>query len=123
LVKSALGQYLDATSDATLLLRRLDRLGRAEARTQRDLEVLSQAFGVFVRLWLAHTPTVPVEAKPGARVNAENRYSRFTQHVADQFSAGRRFLDDLPREVVAEDAELDVIVDNSTGSPDKGDKS
>jgi predicted transcriptional regulator len=122
LVKSALGQYLDETKDATLLLRRLDRLGRAEARTQRDLEVLSQAFGVFVRLWLAHTPTVAAEAKPGARVNAENRYGRFTQHVADQFSAGRRFLDDLPREVVAEEAELDMIVDNSSGSPDKSDK-
>jgi predicted transcriptional regulator len=123
LVKSALGQYLDETKDATLLLRRLDRLGRAEARTQRDLEVLSQAFGVFVRLWLAHTPTVVAEAKPGARVNAENRYGRFAQHVADQFSAGRRFLDDLPRELVADDAELDVIVDNSTDAPDKSDKS
>jgi glutathione S-transferase len=119
-VKSALGQYLDETKDATLRLRRLDRLGRAQARTQRDLEVLSQAFGVFVRLWLAHTATVAEEAKPGARVNAEKRYGRFTQHVADQFSAGRRFLDDLPRELVADDAELDVIVGNSTRSQDPG---
>jgi hypothetical protein len=117
LVKCALGQYLDETSDHALLLHRIDRLGRAGARTQRDLEVLSQAFGVFVRLWLAHTPRVTEEAQPGARVNAENRYGRFTQHVADQFSAGRRFLDDLPREVVANDVELDAIVDNAAGSP------
>jgi hypothetical protein len=120
LVKSALGQYLDETKDATLLLRRLDRLGRAEARTQRDLEVLSQAFGVFVRLWLAHTPTVPEESKPGARLNAENRYGRFTQHVADQFSAGRRFLDDLPREVVADDAELTALTNGGDGSTERG---
>jgi hypothetical protein len=119
-VKSALGQYLDGTSDATLLLRRLDRLGRAASVTQRDLEVLSQAFGVFVRRWLAHTPTVPEVAKPGARVNAENRYSRFTQHVADQFSAGRRFLDDLPREVVADDAELATLTKSGDGSTDLG---
>ena len=46
-------------------------------------EVLSQAFGVFVRLWLAHTPRVAEEAQPGARVKAENRYGRFAQHVAD----------------------------------------
>jgi hypothetical protein len=120
LVKSALGQYLDGTSDAALLLRRLDRLGRAVSVTQRDLEVLSQAFGVFVRLWLAHTPTVPEEAKPGARVNAENRYGRFTQHVADQFSAGRRFLDDLPREVVADDTELAPLTKSGDGSTDLG---
>jgi hypothetical protein len=123
IVKTSLDQYLGTTADAKVLLRRLDRLGRAVARSQRDLQVLSHAFGVFTRLWLAHTPRLQEEAKPGARVDAESRYRQFVEHVSEEFSGGRRFLDDLSREMVANDAELDAIVDNSNGSPEKGDKS
>jgi hypothetical protein len=122
IVKSSLDQYLDGGGDATLLLRRLDRLGRAVARSQRDLQILSHAFGVFTRLWLAHTPRVPEEAKPSARVDAESRYRQFVEHVSEEFSGGRRFLDDLSRELVADDAELDAIVERSTGAPDKSDE-
>jgi hypothetical protein len=39
-------------------------------------------------------------------MNAESRYEQFVRHVAEQFSAGGRFLDDLPRESIADDAEL-----------------
>jgi hypothetical protein len=55
LIKSSVSQYLDGTSDVTLL----DRLGRALERVHRDLELLCEGFAVFVRLWLAHTPTIP----------------------------------------------------------------
>ena len=112
-VEGALRQYLDGTSDKALLLRRLDRLGRAVERDHRDLELLSEAFAVFVRLWFAHTPRVADDAKQGARLSAESRYKQFVEHVAVQFSEGRRFLDDLPRESVANDAELDVVVGRS----------
>jgi hypothetical protein len=122
LVKCSLGQYLDGTSDATLLLRRLDRLGRAAARTQRDLELLSQAFGVFVRIWFAHTDPIAEDGKRAARLNAESRFLQFVEHVGKQFSGGRRFLDDLPHELIANDAELDAIGHSATASPDKGDK-
>jgi hypothetical protein len=119
IVKSSLSQYLDGTSDATLLLRRLDRLGRAVARSQRDLELLSEAFAVFIRLWFAHTPSLPEDGKRAARMTAESRYKQFVEHVAEQFSGGRRFLDDLPHESVANDAELDAIAANSAGSAER----
>jgi hypothetical protein len=115
LVKSALDQYLDGTGDAALLLRRLDRLGRAAARSQRDLELLSEAFAVFIRLWFAHTPNIPEDAKRGARMNAESRYQQFVQHVAEQFSGGRRFLDDLPHEPIADEGELTRLAKDDVG--------
>ena len=120
--EAALQQYIDGTSDMTLVLRRLDRLGRAGARMHRDLELLSEAFGVSIRLWFAHTPTIPEDGKPAARQAAESRYKQFVEHVTQQFSGGRRFLDDLPRELVANDVELDAIVANSPGSADKREK-
>ncbi len=107
-VTSALRQYMDGTSDATLVLRRLDRLGRSALRTHRDVELLSEAFSVFVRLWFAHTPTIPEDGKRAARTTAEGRYRQFVEHVAEQFSGGRRFLDDLPHEEVADGAELEA---------------
>jgi hypothetical protein len=112
-VKSSLDQYLDGTTDATLVLRRLDRLSRSAARTQRDLELLSEAFGIFVRIWFAHVTTIPEEDKRAARKEAESRYRQFVEHIGEQFFGGHRFLDDLPHECVANDAELDGIITTS----------
>jgi hypothetical protein len=61
-------------------------------------------------------PSVPADAKPIARSTAESRYKQFVEHVVQQFSGGRRFLDDLPREVVADHVELTAIVERSVGS-------
>ena len=58
----------------------------------RDLELLSEAFAMFVRMWFAHAPRIREEAKREARDLAENRYKQFVQHVAQEFSGGRRFL-------------------------------
>ncbi len=107
--EQAVQQYVDGVGDLALVLRRLDRLGRAGARLHRDVELLSEAFAVFVRLWFAHTPTIPNDGKAAARSTAESRYRQFVEHVGEQFSGGRRFLDDLPREVVANEAELDIV--------------
>jgi hypothetical protein len=114
-IGAAIRQYLDGTSDATLLLRRLDRLGRAAARSQRDVELLSEAFAVFMRLWFAHTPTIPEDGKSAARAIAESRYRQFVEHVAEQFSAGRRFLDDLPHESIGDGEELTALATGARG--------
>lgn len=118
-VERALRQSFDGTDDKTLLLRRLDRFGRAVTRGNRDLEILSEAFAVFTRLWFAYTPNVPEDIKRGARMTAESHYRQFVQHVAEQFSGGRRFLDDLPREAIANDGELDAIADGLAALPDE----
>jgi len=116
-VEAALRQHLDGTSDRTLLFRRIDRLGRALERSQRDLELLSEAFGVFVQVWFAHAPTLDEEEKKSARRDAESRYKQFLEHVTWRFSGGRRFLDDLPRESIADDAELTALTKKGGGSP------
>lgn len=115
LIKSSVCKYLDGTNDATLLLRRLDRIGRAIDRGHRDQEFHSEAFAVFVRLWFAHTPSLPEDAKRAARMIAETRYKQFVEHVVEQFSGGRRFLDDLPKESVADETELAALSGKATG--------
>jgi hypothetical protein len=104
--EAAIEQYISGTSDMTLVLRRIERLGRPTDRVHRDVELLSATFAVFVRLWFAHTPSLRDEVKPDARSDAENRYQQFKDYVTQEFAGGRRFLDDLPREAIADDAEL-----------------
>lgn len=111
-VETALRQHLDGTSDRTLLFRRLDRLDRAIERTHRDVQLLAEAFAVFVQLWLAHAPTLNEDERKAARKTAESRYKQFVEHIGKQASGGRRFLDYFPREVLADDAELDAIATN-----------
>jgi hypothetical protein len=113
-VQAALEQYFDGTGDATLVMRGLARLGRAEARTQRDVELLSEAFGIFLRTWFAHTPPIPEEAKASARTSAQARFEQFVTHLGEKFSGGHRFLDDLPRESLADEAELDAAASTGT---------
>ena len=108
-VQAALRQYLDRTSDTTLILRRLDRLGRADARAHRDLELLSEAFAVWVKVWFAHTPCITDDAQESARRTAESRFAQFIEHVVERFTGGHRFLDDLPREGLADEVELENV--------------
>ena len=65
-VEAAVRQYLDATGDRTLLMHRMDRLGRAVERSYREQELLTEAFTVFIKLWLNYLPSVSQEARnPG----------------------------------------------------------
>jgi hypothetical protein len=113
-LREALDRYLEGTTDAALLLRRFDRLGRALERLDRNLELLTQTFGMFVRLWLAHTPRLAHEARPAALAGAESRYKQFLDRVAERFASGKRFVDDLPQERIADNEELAAIADQAT---------
>jgi hypothetical protein len=105
-VQVALRQYLDRTDDKMLLLQRLNKLGRAWDRTQRDLEIHMEAFAIYVKLWFAHTPRIADKAKDYARRTAESRFAQFQEHLVERYQGGCRFVDDLPREVIADEAEL-----------------
>jgi hypothetical protein len=97
----------------TLVLRRIERLYRAADRLHEDVELLTAAFAVFVQLWFAHTPGLREELKPAAREEAESRFQHFKDYVTQEFMGGRRFLNDLPREAIADDAELNAIAANA----------
>jgi hypothetical protein len=117
-VQAAMCQFLDGTTDAALVMRRLDRLGRAKERGQRDLEVLSLAFTLWMKVWFAHTPNVAEDARPFAKGSAEARHREFLQHVAEQYSGGHRFIDDLPQEIIADNSELTRLAAGADLPPD-----
>jgi hypothetical protein len=89
----------------------LDRLAQAidddrrlRERQHRDLEILSEAFGRFLRAWtMAHAPTPkappasdPSEAASRQLAAGESLYKKFVADLADHFKRGHRFIHDLP---------------------------
>ena len=101
LIEDALQKHLGNESDTELLLRRFDRVERDMARDHRDLELLSEAFGRYMRLWfMTHAPSGTDAAKAAARAAAETQYKRFAQYLGAEFAQGHRFIDDLPVEAL-----------------------
>src|SRR5262249_1118164 len=89
---AALEQYLDrGESHSALMLRRLDRLAREAVRHQRDLEVLSEAFAVYVRLWCAYLPPLSPQESDSARREGAHKYEQFIEVGSGQLAAGERF--------------------------------
>ena len=109
-VEAALEQYLDgAPTDTALIMARLDRMGRAHERSQRDQMLHAEAFVAYVNMWFANTPTLPEgAARDKAVASAEERVKKFLAYVAQQVSGGG-YLEQIPRERIADDRELSAI--------------
>ncbi|MGH7437409.1 MAG: hypothetical protein ACRENE_17160 [Polyangiaceae bacterium] len=105
LIEDAIRQYLEGTSDSAKVLAQLERLTlaidvererreSAHREVHRAIEVLSEAFGRFVRLWMMmHAATLKV---PVTEEAADTLYAKFAAKVAGYFRGGHRFLHDLP---------------------------
>jgi hypothetical protein len=106
-IEDALQKHLDGKSDTDLLLRRLDQVKGDMARNRRDLELLSEAFGRYMRLWfVAHAPSAGEAGKAAARATGEVPYRQFAQHLGAQFKQGHRFIDDFSPEAFAGDDDV-----------------
>ncbi len=89
--EAALTEYLDdGRADEDVLSRRLDLMSQAVARLQNDLDLLSDAFGRYVRHVFLGTLY-----KSGT--DAESKYEAFVRGVLDQNGVGGTFISDVRR--------------------------
>jgi hypothetical protein len=98
-IETALKQYLDQSSDAALIMRRLDRAGRRIEKIRSDVEILTEFVSLWARLWFAHTPQIPDAHKASAKLQASRRYQEFLGYVEKRLSGSQR----LATELVGED--------------------
>jgi hypothetical protein len=108
-ITAAVRERLDGLGDKKSLFNRLDRVSRGLEHVDRDVELLSETFAIFVRVWYAHNPSVPDEAKQAARAVGDSRFERFIRHAAEQWNSGHRFIDHFPPEFNADDDEKDAV--------------
>ena len=110
-IEDAVARYLANPAKDPSTSGPLDRLAQAidddrrlRDRQHRELEILSEAFGRFLRLWMiVHAPTFThpetpegAEALSQQRATGEAFYKRLAGAVADYFRRGHRFVHDLP---------------------------
>lgn len=92
-VEAALEGHLDGgEKDHEVIIRRLDRLGRAVGRQQRDLEVLSEAFALFVRFWAAYLPDLSEVDMEAAKRRGVRYYEGFLGHLSERLASSSRLV-------------------------------
>lgn len=105
-IDAALSDFFNNTTDSDVLYRRLDRQQRAVGKVSRDLEVLQEAFAVFVRIWFAHTPRVGEGERDSAQAYASKRYEQYCDFVSKQLAQGHTFIDDIATDVPTPNSEV-----------------
>ena len=101
-----------AQQQEAALGRRLDRLNRHADRLERDLEIAVEMLALFVRTWMAATPSLPDAAQAAARARGRNRYERFVENLGRRLASGRSFTRELAFELEA--ATRDDVVDRAS---------
>jgi hypothetical protein len=94
-IEESLKQHLDQSTDAALIMRRLDRTGRRIDKIRADLELLTEFVSLWVRLWFAHTPQIPDAQKGAAQTSAAKRYEQFLAFVTKRLSGTQRLAVEL----------------------------
>jgi hypothetical protein len=94
-METALAQYLDASGDLAVLLRRFDRVDEALGEQHRDIELVAGAVGNFIRVWME----ARASGSGKARSVADAQFRNFLEQLARGMAEGHRFRDDLPIEV------------------------
>jgi len=110
-----------AQQQEAALGRRLDRLNRHADRLERDLEIAVEMLALFVRSWMAATPSLPEAVQAAARARGRDRYERFVESLGRRLASGRSFTRELAFELEAttRDAAFDRTADlRSSGAED-----
>ena len=105
IAEAAIASFLTpdaAQQQEAALGRRLDRLNRHADRLERDLEVAVEMLALFVRSWMAATPSLPDSAQAAARARGRDRYERFVENLGRRLASGRSFTRELAVELEAE---------------------
>src|SRR5450755_1105494 len=111
---TAFHQYLDQSSEAALVIRRLDRLTRRISRLQREIDVLAEFTTVWAKMWFAHTPQLSDDARKTAQQTAAKRYAELIDFLTKRMSGPKRFIIDL----LGRDTDSETAIAASIGKPD-----
>ena len=103
---AALRDYFADAKDATLIMRRLDRNDRAVAVVRQTVELLSETFIAFVQSHFTNTPEMPEAQRKLGSIPARRRLDEVLDAAAQRYAGGARLLDLLPKDHVADEAEL-----------------
>jgi predicted transcriptional regulator len=92
IVQVAVASYLSPDGDEAAeaaVVRRLDRIGRALDRLERDVTISNEAVALFVKAWLTATPTLSAGDQKAQNAKGQERYVGFLEALSRRLAAGR----------------------------------
>lgn len=92
IVQAAVASYLSPDGDEAAeaaVVRRLDRIGRALERLERDVTISNEAIGLFVKAWLTATPSLSAGDQKAQSAKGQERYIGFLDALARRLASGR----------------------------------
>ncbi|MFG1433295.1 CopG family transcriptional regulator [Xanthobacter sp. V2C-8] len=101
IAEAAIASFLSpdaAEQREAAVAKRLDQLDRRMARLERDLGISVETLAVFVRFWLATTPTLPEPTAQAARAKAGERYEAFLGALGRRIAKGPRLAQEVSEE-------------------------
>lgn len=119
-IRAALEQYLDGTSDMTLLYRRLDSVNRNLALLHRTVDLHGELLKEYVLIYLKNTPPLPPADLQTSMREASRRYQSMLQRVAASLSANRTWVDDLPKDTLSPTAPSEDVPAPAAGATATG---
>lgn len=93
--EAAFTEFLSDAADSASILKKLDRYYNKMEVIDSNVQILSEAFGLFLQYWFAHTPSIQEEDKKIASHNGKQRYEAFIEYLHKNMISGRRFADEF----------------------------
>jgi hypothetical protein len=109
IVEEALKAFFDPKPEAmsqTLLLRRLDQMSRTLGTMGRDLAIVTETLGLYVRYVLTVTPPLAKAEQEAAQQLGRERFERFVAQVGRRLGSDRRLIAQVLETIAAEKPEL-----------------
>lgn len=81
------------------IAKRLDRIIRVLERLERNDTITLETLALFVRAWLAATPTTPEQGIAAARAKGAERYEQFVVALGRRLSSGGSLASEITTEL------------------------
>lgn len=98
IAEAAIASFLSpdaAERREAVITKRLDQLDRRMIRLERDVGIAVETLAVFIRFWLATTPTLPEPAAQAARAKAGERYDAFVTALGRRLAKGPKLQQEI----------------------------
>ena len=81
------------------ITKRLDQLDRRMTRMERDVGIAVESLAVFIKYWVATTPTLPEPAAQAARAKAGERYDQFVTALGRRLAKGPKLRQEISEDM------------------------
>ena len=88
-----------AERQEAVITKRLDQFDRRMTRLERDLGIAVESLAVFIKYWIATTPTLPEPAAQAARAKAGERYYQFVTALGRRLAKGPKLRQEISEDV------------------------